>query len=55
MVDGRPARPAAERTVQIDNDRVRVSDRRFVPGPATGWQRLGFAFVEIVLKDRGSG
>jgi hypothetical protein len=55
MVDGRPARPAAERTVQIDNDRVRVSDPRFMLNAATGWQRLRFAFVEIDLKDRGSG
>jgi hypothetical protein len=55
MVDGRPARPAAERTVLIDNDRVRAGDRRFVLNPAAGWRRLMFAFVEIDLKDRGSG
>ncbi|HET7342043.1 MAG TPA: cupin domain-containing protein [Methylomirabilota bacterium] len=26
-------------TVQIDNDRVRVTEWRFVPGAATGWHR----------------
>ena len=53
MVDGRPARPAAERTVQIDNDRLRVSPRRFVPDAPTGWHELGFR--EMELKDSGSG
>jgi beta-alanine degradation protein BauB len=51
MVDGRPARPAAERTVQIDNDRVRVSRWRFAPGAETGRHRHEFAFVAIKLKD----
>ncbi|MDQ4019638.1 MAG: hypothetical protein M3188_07375 [Actinomycetota bacterium] len=55
MVDGRPARPAAERAVQIDNDRVHVSRQRFVPDAATGWHRHELGFVEIELKDNGSG
>ena len=55
MVDGRPARPAAERTVQIDNDRVHVSRWRFAPDAATGWHRHKLGFVEIELKDNGSG
>ncbi len=55
MVDGRPARPVAERTVQIDNDLVRVSDWRFARGAATGWHSHEFAFVEIRVKGGGSG
>jgi hypothetical protein len=55
MVDGRPARPAAERTVQIDNDRVHVSRWRLAPDAATGWHRHVLGFVEIELKDNGSG
>jgi beta-alanine degradation protein BauB len=39
MVDDRPARPAAERTVQLDDDRVRVSEWRFAPDAATGATR----------------
>jgi beta-alanine degradation protein BauB len=56
MVDGRPARPAAaERTVQIDNDCVRVSHWRLAPDAATGRHRHELAFVEIELKHGGSG
>jgi quercetin dioxygenase-like cupin family protein len=29
----------AQATVQIDNDRVRVTEWRFAPGAATGWHR----------------
>lgn len=49
MVDDRPARPAAERTVQIDNDRVRVSRWRFAPDAATGWHRHEFDYVIVPL------
>ena len=31
------ARPAAEPTVTVDNDRVKVTEWRFAPGAATGW------------------
>jgi hypothetical protein len=55
MVDGRPARPAAERTVRIDNDLVRVRHSRFAPDAATGWHRHEFAFVEIRRMDGDSG
>jgi hypothetical protein len=55
MVDGRPARPAAERTVQIDNDRVHVSRRRLAPDAATRWRRHELGFVEIERRDNGSG
>ena len=30
-------RPAAEPTVMVDNDRVRVTQWSFAPGAATGW------------------
>jgi|SRR5919109_941859 quercetin dioxygenase-like cupin family protein len=49
MVDDRSARPAAERTVQIDNDRVRVSHWRFAPKAATGWHRHEFDYVIVPL------
>jgi hypothetical protein len=55
MVDDRPARPAAERAVQIDNDGARVSQWRFALTAATGWRRHEFAFVEIELNDVGCG
>jgi beta-alanine degradation protein BauB len=55
MVDGRPARPTAERTVQIDNDRIRVSHWRFAPDAAAGWPWHEFAIVEIELEDGESG
>lgn len=29
--------PAAEATIQIDNERVRVTEWRFAPGTETGW------------------
>ena len=29
-------------TVQVDNDRVRVTEWRFAPGAATGWHRHEF-------------
>ena len=32
-------RPPAAPTVQIDNERLRVTEWRFPPGGATGWHR----------------
>jgi quercetin dioxygenase-like cupin family protein len=49
MAEARPARPAAERTVQIDNDRVRVTHWRFAPEAATGWHRHEFDYVIVPL------
>ncbi|HEX2045546.1 MAG TPA: cupin domain-containing protein [Gaiellaceae bacterium] len=49
MVAERPPRPAAERTVQIDNDRVRVSHWHFEPDAATGWHRHEFDYVIVPL------
>jgi len=36
-------------TVQVDNDRVRVTEWRFAPGAATGWHRHEFDYVVIPL------
>jgi beta-alanine degradation protein BauB len=37
----------AESTVQIDNERVRVTEWRFAPGAATGWHLHGFDYVVV--------
>ena len=36
-------------TVQVDNDRVRVTEWRFAPGAATGWHRLEFDYVVVPI------
>lgn len=41
----RPAVP----TVQIDNDRVAVTEWRFPPGGETGWHRHGYDYVVVPL------
>ena len=38
-------------TVQIDNERVRVSHWSFSPGAATGWHRHEFDYVIVPLTD----
>lgn len=43
------ARPGAIGTVQIDDDRVRVTEWRFAPGAATGWHRHGYDYVVVPL------
>lgn len=40
---------SATNTVQIDNDRVRVSESRFAPGAATGQHRHEFDYVVVPL------
>lgn len=40
---------AAVPTVQIDNDRVRVTEWRFAPGAATGWHRHQHDYVVVPL------
>ncbi len=42
-------RPAAVPTVQIDNDRVRVTEWRFAPGAATGWHRHEYDYVVVPM------
>ena len=43
------ARSLATPTVQIDNDRVRVTEWRFAPGAATGWHRHGHDYVVVPM------
>lgn len=42
-------RPQASPTVQIDNDRVKVTEWRFAPGAETGWHRHGMDYVVIPM------
>ncbi|MEY2400713.1 MAG: beta-alanine degradation protein BauB [Ilumatobacteraceae bacterium] len=42
---------AATPTVQIDNDRVRVTEWRFAPGAETGWHVHGMDYVIVPLYD----
>jgi quercetin dioxygenase-like cupin family protein len=42
-------RPQAEPTVQIDNDRVKVTQWRFAPGAETGYHRHGMDYVVVPL------
>jgi quercetin dioxygenase-like cupin family protein len=43
------ARASAVGTVQIDHDRVRVTEWRFAPGAATGWHRHGHDYVVVPM------
>ena len=36
-------------TMQVDNDRVRVTEWRFAPGAATGWHRHEFDYVVVPI------
>ena len=42
-------RPAAVPTVQIDNERVKVTEWRFAPGAETGWHRHGMDYVVVPM------
>ena len=42
-------RPQAVPTVQIDNDRVKVTEWRFPPGGETGWHRHGMDYVVVPM------
>lgn len=42
---------AAKPTLQIDNDRVRVTGWRFAPGAATGWHRHEMDYVVVPMLD----
>ena len=37
--------------MQIDNERVIVTEWRFAPGAETGWHRHGHDYVVVPLKD----
>ena len=41
----RPATP----TVQVDNERVKVTEWRFAPGAETGWHRHAYDYVVVPL------
>jgi len=41
--------PAAVPTVQIDNERIRVTKWSFTPGARTGWHRHEYAYVVVPL------
>ncbi len=42
-------RPAAVPTVQIDDERVRVTEWRFAPGAHTGWHVHEFPYVVVPM------
>jgi len=42
-------RPAAIPTVQLENDRVKVTEWRMPPGSHTGWHRHGMDYVVVPL------
>jgi quercetin dioxygenase-like cupin family protein len=42
-------RPSATPTVQVDNERVRVTEWRFAPGAATGWHRHEHDYVVVPM------
>ena len=44
-----PAR--AQSRLQIENQRVRVTQWRFAPGASTGWHRHEFDYVVVPLTD----
>ena len=40
---------AAVPTVQVDNERVRVTEWRFAPGAQTGWHRHEYDYVVVPM------
>ena len=42
-------RQSAVPTVQVDNDRVRVTEWRFAPGAETGWHRHELDYVVVPM------
>ncbi len=42
-------RPTAVPTVQIDEDRLRVTEWRFAPGAETGWHRHEMDYVVVPM------
>lgn len=47
--DKQPHRPAAQSTVQVENDRVKVTEWRFAPGAATGWHRHAYDYIVVPM------
>ncbi len=44
------SRGAARSTVQIDNERTRVTEWRFATGDATGWHRHRYDYVVVPMR-----
>ncbi|MEP7046332.1 MAG: cupin domain-containing protein [Ilumatobacteraceae bacterium] len=42
---------AAQPTIQIDNERVKVTEWRFAPGAETGWHVHAMEYVVVPLYD----
>lgn len=42
-------RPPAVPTVQLDSERVKVTEWRFPPGAETGWHRHGMDYVVVPM------
>lgn len=42
-------RPAAVATVQIDDERVKVTEWRFAPGAETGWHKHTMDYVVVPI------
>lgn len=45
----RMVRPKATPTIQVDNDRVVVTEWRFTPGAETTWHRHSYDYVVVPL------
>ena len=43
------SRPPAKPTVQVDNERVLVTEWRFAPGAETTWHRHSYDYVVVPL------
>jgi beta-alanine degradation protein BauB len=43
------SRRRAVGTLQIENERTRVTEWRFSPGAATGWHRHGYDYVVVPM------
>jgi quercetin dioxygenase-like cupin family protein len=46
---GGAPRPRAQPTVQLENERVRVTEWRFAPGAETGWHRHAHDYVVVPM------
>ena len=51
MSESPRSRPPAAPTVQVDNDRVIVTEWRFPPGGETGWHRHEYDYVVVPMLD----
>jgi quercetin dioxygenase-like cupin family protein len=49
MSNSEKTRAPAKPTVQVDNERVKVTEWRFAPGAATGWHRHEYDYVVVPM------